>query len=125
MILFWYISIIDEKDLEILLFILCDWNISDKANWLTWIIILLLSNDNGNKVIGKDDKGRELYQGVKGGVYYLTKSGKKAYVKRKDDQKQNVEISKPERRKQVNELKESNCWVAVIVWVIISIFNSS
>ena len=34
-----------------------------------------------DKEIGKDAKGRTLYQGPRGGKYYLTKSGNKEYVK--------------------------------------------
>ena len=32
-------------------------------------------------VIGTDSKGRQIYQGKRGGKYYLTKSGNKEYIK--------------------------------------------
>ncbi len=34
-----------------------------------------------DKAVGKDEKGRTIYQGPKGGKYYLTASGNKVYVK--------------------------------------------
>ena len=46
------------------------------------------TNGNGKtsfkgKSIGIDEKGREIYQGIKGGVYYFTPSGKRVYKKKK------------------------------------------
>jgi colicin import membrane protein len=35
-----------------------------------------------DKEVGKDAQGRTLYEGPKGGRYYLTKDGKKVYVKK-------------------------------------------
>jgi hypothetical protein len=37
---------------------------------------------NGDKVIGTDDKGRTIYEGKRGGHYYINKNGNKEYVKR-------------------------------------------
>ena len=34
-----------------------------------------------HKIYGTDDKGRTLYQGTQGGIYRLTGSGNKVYVK--------------------------------------------
>lgn len=34
-----------------------------------------------DKVIGTDAKGRTIYQGPRGGKYYITKNGNKEYVK--------------------------------------------
>jgi hypothetical protein len=37
---------------------------------------------NGDKVIGTDDKGRTIYEGKRGGHYYINKNGNKEYIKR-------------------------------------------
>ena len=34
-------------------------------------------------IFGTDDKGRNLYQGKRGGIYYKTSSGNKVYIKKK------------------------------------------
>jgi hypothetical protein len=36
-----------------------------------------------DKPLGLDEKGRQLYQGPQGGVYYINANGNKTYVKRK------------------------------------------
>lgn len=36
-----------------------------------------------DRVTGADEKGRTLYTGPRGGVYYLTESGEKVYVRKK------------------------------------------
>ena len=52
-----------------------------------------------DEMIGKDDKGKQLYKGKKGGIYYLTKSGKKSYVKskvvKKNDRTESSPITNP------------------------------
>eukprot|EP00483_Globobulimina_turgida_P004313 UN04322 len=40
-----------------------------------------ISSLRGN-VVGKDNKGRTLYKGKRGGIFYLTASGNKVYVKK-------------------------------------------
>ena len=35
-----------------------------------------------DKVIGKDDKGRTIYEGPRGGKYYINASGNKTYIDR-------------------------------------------
>ena len=35
-----------------------------------------------DKVIGKDDKGRTIYEGPRGGRYYINSNGNKTYVKK-------------------------------------------
>lgn len=35
-----------------------------------------------DKVVGKDEKGRTIYEGPKGGRYYLNDSGNKQYIKK-------------------------------------------
>jgi len=41
------------------------------------------ANKSGDKVVGTDDKGRTIYEGSRGGRYYLTKNGNKEYIKKK------------------------------------------
>lgn len=36
-----------------------------------------------DKVIGKDDKGRTIYEGKRGGHYYINSNGNKTYIKKK------------------------------------------
>ncbi len=38
-------------------------------------------DNTGNKVIGTDDKGRTIYEGPRGGRYYINKNGHKEYIK--------------------------------------------
>lgn len=40
------------------------------------------SQNSNDKVIGKDDKGRTLYEGPRGGHYYINAEGNKEYVKK-------------------------------------------
>jgi colicin import membrane protein len=35
-----------------------------------------------DKVVGKDDKGRTIYEGQKGGRYYINSNGNKSYIKK-------------------------------------------
>lgn len=35
-----------------------------------------------DKVIGKDDKGRTIYEGKRGGHYYINSNGNKTYIKK-------------------------------------------
>ena len=37
---------------------------------------------NGNEEIGKDSKGRTLYKGSRGGIYYINSNGNKTYVQK-------------------------------------------
>lgn len=39
------------------------------------------ANASGDKVVGTDDKGRTIYEGPRGGHYYINKNGNKTYVK--------------------------------------------
>jgi colicin import membrane protein len=34
-----------------------------------------------DKIVGKDDKGRTIYQGEKGGKYYINENANKVYIK--------------------------------------------
>ena len=36
----------------------------------------------GDRVLGKDDKGRTIYEGFKGGQYYINANGNKSYIKK-------------------------------------------
>ncbi len=37
---------------------------------------------SADKVVGTDDKGRTLYEGSRGGKYYINKNGNKEYIKK-------------------------------------------
>ena len=39
-------------------------------------------NKSADKVVGTDDKGRTIYEGPRGGRYYINKNGNKEYVKK-------------------------------------------
>jgi colicin import membrane protein len=43
------------------------------------------TNNSEDKIVGKDDKGRTIYEGPRGGRYYLTENGNKVYVTNKKD----------------------------------------
>ena len=38
--------------------------------------------DTEDKAIGKDEKGRTIYEGPRGGHYYINANGNKTYIKR-------------------------------------------
>ncbi len=40
------------------------------------------ASTSGDKVVGKDSKGRSIYQGPKGGQYIINSSGNKEYIKK-------------------------------------------
>ncbi|MDE3124414.1 MAG: hypothetical protein KGK14_02780, partial [Bacteroidota bacterium] len=40
------------------------------------------ANAGNDKVIGKDDKGRTIYEGKRGGHYYINSNGNKTYIKK-------------------------------------------
>ena len=39
----------------------------------------------GDKVVGRDEKGRTIYEGPRGGRYYISKTGGKVYVRKKKE----------------------------------------
>lgn len=39
------------------------------------------TTNSSDKIVGKTEEGRDIYQGPRGGHYYLTDSGNKEYVK--------------------------------------------
>ena len=41
------------------------------------------TNKLNDKSVGKDDKGRTIYEGPKGGNYYINSNGNKTYLKKK------------------------------------------
>ena len=40
------------------------------------------SSSTGDRVIGTDEKGRTIYEGKRGGHYYINKNGNKEYIKK-------------------------------------------
>lgn len=62
---------------------------------------------NGDKQIGKDKEGRMIYEGAKGGKYYLTASGAKSYVTdSKPDTKKDTKSDAKNNDKQIGKDKE-------------------
>ncbi len=42
-----------------------------------------IKNPSPDKIVGKDDKGRTIYEGPRGGRYYINSNGNKEYIKNK------------------------------------------
>ena len=62
---------------------------------------------NTDKQLGKDKEGRMIFEGAKGGKYYLTASGAKAYVTdSKPDTKKDTKSDAKNDDKQVGKDKE-------------------
>ena len=62
---------------------------------------------NTDKQLGKDKEGRMIFEGAKGGKYYLTASGAKAYVTdSKPDIKKDTKSDAKNDDKQVGKDKE-------------------
>ena len=43
-----------------------------------------MPNSSSDKSVGKDDKGRTIYEGPRGGRYYINSNGNKTYVTGKE-----------------------------------------
>ena len=62
---------------------------------------------NDDKQIGKDKEGRMIFEGPKGGKYYVTASGAKSYIS--DEKKDNRNDAKSDKKnddKQIGKDKE-------------------